>query len=299
LENRAARREVLATRIYGLIGTPIGHSLSPAIHREAFAELSMEAAYLPFEVAEDAFAAALAGARVLGIAGLNVTRPFKEVAAAACDRLAEAAARARAANVLVWRQDGSLEGDNTDGEAIRWALEERGVVPAGRAALVLGAGGSARGAAFSLAAAGARVAVCGRTEGRARALVADLALAGLEGRIVPWPDRFWAVAESQIVVQATPLGGGAKGRGSPLGRDTDSVPWAEGACLVELAYGPAVTPLARAAAAAGCTVVDGVDVLCRQAALSWELWFGLRGPLAAMQRAARAALAQSEGGDPT
>lgn len=273
------------TRVLGVLGASVGHSLSPRMQSAAFAHLAMDAVYLPFDIAPGALARALYGAQALGLWGLNVTAPHKERAFALATEVTAAAGRAGAANVLRLLPDGRILADMTDGDAITDALRARDAAWAARLApdapaLVLGAGGVARIAAVALADCGASVAIAARRPEAADALAAHVRALGGRARSVAWAERAQAAADAPLVVQATPLGGGVRPRGDPLG---DAAP--PSGCLVELAYGPDPTPLERRARAAGAEVVDGREILARQGARSWRLWFGLDGPLDVMWRA--------------
>jgi shikimate dehydrogenase len=273
------------TRVLGVVGAYVGHSLSPSMHARAFAHLAMDAVYLPFDVPVGAFARALAGAQALGLWGLNVTAPHKEIAYTLATEATPAAHRARAANVLRLDAGGHVVADSTDGQAVidalrardeRWAAATSVCAPA----LVLGAGGVARACAVALAEAGATVAISARRPEAAAALADGVGHLGGQALAVPWPERLTWAARSPLVVQSTPLGGGVRPRGDPLGGEV-----LPGGRLVELAYGPEATPLERRARVAGRDVVDGREILARQGALSWRLWFGIDGPLEVMRRA--------------
>jgi shikimate dehydrogenase len=282
----AAARSVM---LLGVVGESVGHSLSPAIHTAAFRHLGMAAAYLAFDVPATALARALAGACALGVVGLNVTAPHKERAYELATRVGPAAAAAGAANVLRLGPDGAIDADSTDGYAIVTALTARrpewahALTPTSPA-LVLGAGGVGRTAAVAIAQAGAAVRVAARRPEAAEAVVGHVRSLGGRADVCPWSERGVWADRAPVVVQATPLGGGARPRGDPLPHDALPAD-----VLVELAYGPAPTPLEARSAAAGRTVVDGREILARQGARSWRLWFGIDGPLEVMLAAVRAA----------
>lgn len=279
------------TALLGVLGFPARHSLSPRLHNRAFQHLAMDAVYLPLEVPPAGLSEALRGARSLGFRGLNVTMPHKEAVFA----LAEGpSARARAcgsANTLAWDDAGHLVADSTDGPAIWAALGARGV-ESGESrlpvALLLGAGGAARAAAFALAERGFVIRICARHRDRSADLAQALAGQGLTGEVVPWSERDAACGDARVVVQATPLGGALRPKASPLGEEAA---WRDDGVLVEMAYGEGPTPLETRVRNDGHAVIDGREVLARQAALSWELWFGVPGPLAVMEEALREDLA--------
>ena len=153
-----------STRVAGIIGDPVTHSRSPAIHNAAFRAVGLDWVYVAFPVATGAGEEAVRAGRVLGLAGLNVTMPHKAAAASACDELSDRAATLGVANTIVYRPDGTVAGDVTDGEGFVRALAEHGVDAAGRRVLVIGAGGAARAITLALADAGAGVTVSARRE---------------------------------------------------------------------------------------------------------------------------------------
>lgn len=268
-----------ATRLAAVIGSPVRHSLSPAIHNAAFAALGLDWRFVALEVAPGDCARALDGVRALGLGGLSVTTPHKDDAAALADERTADVELLGAANCLVPVGDGRLLADNTDGAGFVAALREAGVEPAGLRCCVLGAGGAARSLVLALARAGAAdVAVVNRTEGRGEAAAA---LAGGLGRTGGDAE----VREADLVVNATSVGMGGTG-GLPLdpsGLRPDQV-------VAELVVHPVRTPLLDAAAGAGCVTLDGVGMLVHQAAIAFERWTGVAAPTAAMAAAARSGL---------
>lgn len=270
-----------ATRLAAVIGDPVRHSRSPALANAAFAAGNLPWAMVAFEVPAGSGAGAVEAARVLGIGGLMVTMPHKAEVIPALDRLTPAAAALGAVNSIAWEGD-ALVGDNTDGPGLVASLRtDHGIELADRRVAVLGAGGAARSVVWAVADAGAaEVVVVNRTAARAEAAAA---LAGSVGRVAPVE----AVADADVVVNATSVGMGA-------GADDDGplpVPvevLGDHQVVVDLVYQPLVTPLLRAAAAAGARSVDGLGMLVHQAARSIERWTGIVPDLAAMAAAARA-----------
>jgi len=271
------------TRVTGVIGWPVEHSLSPAIHNAAFAELGLDWVYVPMPVPPGRVLAAIEGLAALGFAGANVTMPHKTEVASAVDELTEDARRLRAVNTIVV-VEGALEGHNTDAPGFdRFLRRDAAFDPAGRSVLIYGAGGAARAVALAAAQAGAReVAVAARTAARAEAVAETLEGLGVEHRWLPFDA---VTAESpELVVNATPVG--ARGEELPLpalGPDT---------VVVDLLYRPATTPLQARAREAGARVHGGLGLLLHQAAISFELWTGQVPPLETMSAAAVAALAE-------
>jgi shikimate dehydrogenase len=251
----------------GVLGFPVAHSRSPAMMNAAFAELGLDWRYLKLPVPPERFAETARALPGSGYRGANVTIPHKLAAHAMADELAPAAAAIGAANTLTF-EDGRVLADNTDAGGLLDALGED---PSGRTALVLGAGGAGRAAAWALREAGADVAVWNRTAERARALAEELGVEHAER-----PGR-----AADVLVNATALGL----RGEDLPAELGTQP---AALVVELVYGGEPTGLARWAEAAGARLVDGLEVLVRQGALSLERWTGRPAPLEAMRRAAAA-----------
>jgi shikimate dehydrogenase len=265
-----------ATRVTGIIGDPVAHSRSPAIHNAAFSAIGLDWVYVAFPVPAGRAAEALAGVRALGIEGLSVTMPHKTDAAAACDELTPTAARLGAVNAVVNR-DGHLLGDSTDGEGLVRALAAVGVEADGASVLVLGAGGAARAIVLALAGAGARGVVAARRPDAASS-AADLTSSA---RTIDFSRIVDAAHGVDVVVNATPLG--MQGEAAPF--DVASLP--EGSFVLDTVYHPAETPLLAAARARGLGCANGLGMLVHQAAVAFELFTGREAPLEAMWEAAR------------
>jgi len=216
--------------------------------------------------------------RTLGIAGLSVTTPHKEAVAAAVDELAPAATSLRSVNTVAVDEDGRLVGHSTDGDGFVASLTERGIVVAGAAVTVLGAGAAARSVIDAMGRAGARrIAIVNRTSANAAsaATLADSAVVGSADD----------VGSADVLVNATSVG---------MGTDElpcDSSLLRSGQVVADLVYHPRETALLRAARDAGASVVDGLGMLVHQAVLQQELWTKRRPDAAAMRRAAEAELA--------
>ena len=255
-----------------MIGHPVRHSLSPALHNAAFRALGLDWVYLAFEVEPGAAKAAVTAGRSLGLAGLNVTMPHKAAAAGAVDRLTPVAEALGAVNTVV-PEGMDLVGDSTDGAGLLAALAaDHGFEPAGRRCVVLGAGGAGRAAILALSRAGAaEVAVVAR---RREQVDTAVALAGPVGR----PGQPSDAVGADLVIIATPVT-------DRLPLDLDSAFFGPSQLVVDLSYRPRVTALMSAAAAAGATTANGVGMLVHQAALSFRLWTGADAPLEAMQAA--------------
>jgi shikimate dehydrogenase len=248
----------------GVLGFPVGHSRSPAMMNAAFAELGLDWRYFRLPVPPERFAETVRALPGSGYRGANVTLPHKLAAHELADELTEAAAAIGAVNTLSFEKDGRIAGDNTDAGGLLDALgKER---PA--SALVLGAGGAARAAAWALREAGAEVTVWNRTTDKARRLAGELGV-GQTDR--PGP--------AELLVNATSVGLSADD-------SLDDLPLVETATVVDLVYGPDPTPLFRWAKARGARVVDGLEILVRQGALSLERWTGRVAPVEIMRRVA-------------
>jgi shikimate dehydrogenase len=263
-----------ATRVAGVIGSPVRHSLSPALHNAAFSASGAPWVYVAFEVPPGEAHRALDAMRVLGIGGLSVTMPHKEQVAVAVDELDPAAAALRSVNTVVAQSDGRLVGHSTDGAGFVASLRESGVDPAGRRVVVIGAGAAGRAVVDALARAGAgAVEVVNRSRSRAEEAAQ---LAGAVGGVV----EPTAVADADIVVNATSVG---------MGSDALAVDPAllhAGQVVADLVYHPLETALLRAARLAGATTVDGLGMLVHQAALQQQLWLGTLPDAAVMREAA-------------
>lgn len=273
--------------VYGLIGRPVEHSLSPPMHEAGFEALGLDARYVTFEPADAA--AAIRGADALGVAGLNVTVPFKEDALAAV-RLDDLAARVGAVNTVDFSGDPPT-GHNTDVAGVTRALDHHGVSPDGAAAVVVGAGGAARAAAFALAEPAASLHVANRTEERAERLADDVRASLSDdldapttvtaGGLATLADR---VPAADLLVNATSVG---------MESDETPVPVEhlhEDLAVLDAVYAPLDTRLLREARAAGATTVDGAWMLLYQGVEAFERWTGTDAPIEAMNAALRAEL---------
>ncbi len=266
------------TKILGLFGYPVEHSLSPCIHNAAFRHLGINAVYVPFSVRPQDLESALAGVRALGLACVNLTIPHKMAALKLVDEVAPHARAVGAINTVVNR-DGCLVGDNTDLHGVTAALAETGTSFEGKTVVIAGAGGAARAAAFASAFGGARqVVVLNRTPGRASELVEDLgdcaALAGSLTDLTQW------LPVADILINATPVG---LHEGDPSLTDLDGL--RPGSVVCDLAYRPGGTALISRAKELGFSSVDGLSVLVHQGARSFTLWTGLDAPVEVMRRA--------------
>lgn len=278
------------TQLAAVVGDPVRHSVSPAMHNAAFRALGLDWAFVAFEVPAGEALAALAGVRVLGLQGLSVTMPHKADVAAGVDRLTPAAQAVGAVNTVVRRPRGVLEGDNTDGSGLVDALRsDEGFEPEGRRCLVVGAGGAARAVIRALAEAGAaEVVVVNRNPDRAETAAA---LARPVGRVGSPGDA----AGADVVINATPVGMGLSAPPEEEGLPLDPAHLGPGQLVVDLIYHPPLTRFLELARARGATAVNGLGMLVHQAARAFRLWTGEDPPLPVLSAAAVAALARDAG----
>ena len=271
------------TALYCIFGSPARHSLSPALHNAAFAELGINAAYLAFEPSsiEDAAQAM----RSLPIMGASVTIPFKSAIIPFLDFVDPLAQKIGAVNTVI-RRDGVLAGYNTDGEGACGAIEAAAGDAAALSVLILGTGGSARAIAFTLLDRGAKVFIAGRSGKTQTDLAANLsshfknvgslALADLDRETV---SRF------DVIVHTTPLG---MKQDDPLPLDPSFL--SQGQTVFDIVYRPHETAFLRAAGDRGCAKIYGIEMLLRQAAAQCTLWTGAEAPTEAMRKALTAFL---------
>ncbi|MCA1831541.1 MAG: shikimate dehydrogenase [Actinomycetota bacterium] len=265
------------TRVCCIIGWPVEHSLSPAMHNAAFRDAGLDWVYVPLPVPPDAVADAIAGIRALGISGANVTMPHKRSVIEHLDEVSDDAQRIGAVNVIV-RAGDRLLGANTDGQGfLRFLEREAGVQAAGANILLLGAGGAARAVGVALGDAGASVTIAAR-DGTSAAEACEAV--GPDAKAVPFEDAPSEAAAADVIVNATPLG--TAGLGTPIPAEAIE----SRHLVVDLVYAPPVTPLIAAARARGARAHNGIGMLIDQAALAFELWTGTPAPLEALSAAA-------------
>ncbi len=267
------------TALYGVLGHPVGHSRSPEMQNAAFAEAGLDAVYVALPVPPDRLGEAVAGAHALGFQGLNVTVPHKQQAAALCATVDPIAADVGAVNTLRRAAQG-WEGFNTDAPACLTLLEAAGVGTGARALLV-GAGGAARAAAWALLRAGAALRIAARRPDSARDVAQALAPRTAAGvaipRVVSWDDLAAEAEAADVVVNGTSVGLAGQPAALP------GIALRAGQVAVDFVYGD--TPFARAARASGARLVTGEQLLVRQGALAFTLWTGRPAPEAAMTAA--------------
>ena len=282
------------TKILGVIGAPIAHSLSPIIQNAALHEAGLDYVYTAFPVHREALASAVCGLCDAGVAGFNVTIPFKTEIMPLLDVLSEDAQRIRAVNTVVIASDGTMTGHNTDVTGFMAGFAARGIGLAGKRTVLIGAGGAARAALWGLLRSGVSSVCIGvRNLAKGKALCTDFAADGtLAVYCFDDPHFRDVLCTADIVVQTTPIG---------MSPQTDAMPPVDpaaispSAAVYDLIYTPAETAFLRAAAAHGCTTINGETMLVMQGAEAFSLWTGVRPNTDLMQRVLREELARREG----
>lgn len=277
-----------STTLVGLIGWPVSHSASPAMHNAAFAARDLDWCYVPLSVAREPaerVGDAVRGLRALGLRGANVTVPHKQAVMAHLDTLEPAARAIGAVNMILVDSTGRLVGDNTDAAGFAADLRSLGVDVRGASTLVLGAGGSARAIVYALAQSGARsVTIANRTPARAQELAGAMQPLFGACSIQAAPSGVTReVAGAHLVINCTSLGMTPHIDGSPW---PVGVPLRAGQTVYDLVYNPRETRLLREAARQGARPLGGLGMLIHQAALAFERWTGVDAPIEVMRTAA-------------
>jgi len=267
------------TVLYGIIGNPVSHSLSPAMHNAALAASGMDAVYLPFPALE--IEAAVTGIRGLGVQGVSVTIPHKETVMDLLDSIDPVAGKIGAVNTII-NKSGILTGLNTDWLGATRALEEA-IDLNGAKAVILGAGGSARAIGFGLLERGANFVLCSRTESRGRALADELGCSWIS---LDDTEQL----SGDILINATSVG---------MVPHIKNIPVPEGIVshfqvVMDIVYAPMKTRLLREAEANGCIVINGLEMLLYQGVAQFELWTGKTAPVSVMREALTGALAKKK-----
>ena len=255
----------------GVIGSPVAHSKSPRLHNYWLTTYGIRGYYVPMDVAQDDLREVLRALPKAGFVGVNVTIPHKESVLGLADQVTDRAALIGAANTLIFRADGSIHADNTDGYGFIENLRQGAPGWTGKEgpAAVIGAGGAARAVVASLIEIGVgEIRIANRTKARAEALRAEF---GPKIAVYDWVQAGNMIEGAATVVNTSSLG--------MVGKPELRVPLdglAKGTVVTDLVYAPLQTRLLREAEAAGCTVVDGLGMLLHQAAPGFERWFGVR-----------------------
>jgi 3-dehydroquinate dehydratase/shikimate dehydrogenase len=270
------------TAVLGVVGCPVAHSMSPALHNAAYEELGIDAVYLPFEVAEgegsfNRFLGAILAAGWLSVRGLSVTIPHKLAALKQADEVEPLTAKIGAANTLVLDEGGRIEAYNTDyAAAMRALCEGADLRPedlAGKTVAVLGAGGVSRAVVAGLTDAGCEVTICNRTVARAQELAEEFGC-----QVEAWDDR--GRLRPDILVNCTSLGMWPNQYETPMPKEALQ----PGTIVFDTVYNPPETRLLLHAAVKGCRLVDGVAMFVDQGALQMQHWFGRSGALGRMRQ---------------
>lgn len=273
--------------LLGVLGCPVAHSRSPAMHNAALQAKGIEGFYGRFEVAAESLTEAMRGIRALGIHGVNVTVPHKETVRLLLDEVDAIATRIGAVNTI-FRDKDRLVGTNTDARGLVRALERAEVAIEGARVVVLGAGGAARAAAVGLTEAGAaRVQIAARRPEQAQALLQDYqSLSAIDTTPVSLLDLNSCMAHCDLLVQATsaPLQGPKEAAAFADALPLDHLPQA--AVVIDLVYEPLETQVLAAARRLGLKTVDGLGMLLYQGAIAFETWFGGEGAPVEIMRAA-------------
>lgn len=262
-------------KVAGVIGWPVSHSLSPRLHGFWLEQAGIDGTYIPLPVPPEQIEQAIRALPALGFRGANVTVPHKEAALAAADQATERARLMGAANTLIVQPDGSILADNTDGFGFVENLRQGAPAwrPESGPAVILGAGGAARGVIGALLAAGVpAITLLNRTRSRAEALAVDLqkAFPSQPITVADWDQRAASLSEAALLVNTTTQG--MKGNPS-LDIALDALPLS--AVVTDIVYVPLQTDLLQRASARGNPVVDGLGMLLHQARPGFEAWFGL------------------------
>ncbi|MEO5761913.1 MAG: shikimate dehydrogenase [Vicinamibacteria bacterium] len=268
------------TKVYGLVGGDVMHSLSPAIHNRGFNEAGLDAVFVPLQT--ETLSTFFQAFPHLGLSGFSVTRPYKVEMVGRMHAVDATVAQCGSVNTVVVHDTGQLHGTSTDGLGVVAPLRKRGEIP-GKSVMILGAGGAARAAAVALEERGARVRILARSREKAVRVGAEIGCAAGDLSVL-------LNADWDILINATPVGGAS------LAEQT-LVPKAllkKGATVLDMIYDPLETRLLREAAQAGCTVISGFEMLLAQAAAQFEAWTGSEAPVEAM-RSAALLLAQTRG----
>ena len=289
------------TILVGLIGWPLGHSVSPAMHNAAFQALGLDGRYEALPVPPEQVGDLVRSLHARGFRGVNVTIPYKQAVMPLMDELSEAAQRIGAVNTIVVEPDGRLRGDNTDWLGFLHPLDERGFDLAGRSVLLLGAGGAARAVVYALVQRNiARLAIWNRNLDRAAELARHAAAldsslttgnrpGGIDNSQLSIPPGRFPVVNADLIVNTTPIGMWPHGDESPWPAELS---FPRSGLVYDLVYRPERTLFLRQAEVAGCPVQGGLEMLIVQGAVAFELWTGQKPPLDMMRAAARAALAE-------
>jgi shikimate dehydrogenase len=278
------------TKLCGVIGNPVRHTLSPAMHNAAISHLRLDYAYLAFQVKNAELGDTIKGMRALGMRGLNVTIPHKVAVLQFLDELDEMALNMGAVNTIV-NDNGKLKGYNTDAGGFLQSLLAAGFDPQNKKVVLLGAGGAARAVGFALACNKAQITVLNRGIELEQAILlaqhlSRAATSEIKALALDESNLAKALKTADLVVNATSLGMTPNVQHTPVPAHLLK----KELVVYDVVYSPLETRLLREAAACGCRTVSGLEMLVRQGALALELWTGQTAPVDVMRNAALAAL---------
>jgi shikimate dehydrogenase len=276
------------TKLVGVMGDPIEHSVSPAMHNIAFNAMGLDYVYVPFNVKKADLAKAVQAVRALNIRGLNVTIPHKVEIIPLLDDIDSLAGAIGAINVLV-NNDGILKGYNTDAEGFLHVLLEHGVEPEGKNVVILGAGGAARAIAFTLAGRGANLIMLNRTPANAAKCAADVSNAtGQTVEVLSLDEKNLsdAMERGHILVNTTSVGMFPEKNDALVSSNLIRPHF----IVADIVYNPYKTRLLIEAEKAGAMTINGLEMLIWQGALAFEKWTGKKAPLNVMRKGATQAL---------
>jgi len=280
------RNEVVSgkTRLCGIIGDPIEHTVSPVMHNAAFKQMGLDYLYVPFRVKQGELAKAIEGVRALNMRGLNVTIPHKVAVIQFLDELDHLAEKIGAVNTIV-NNDGVLTGYNTDGAGFLQALLESNIEPKGKNVVILGAGGAARALSFFLADRGAHLVILNRSleldwAKELASRISQIFTTEVGALELNRGNLVGVIGKADILVNATSVG---------MTPDIDQTPVASdllkpGLIVFDIVYNPIKTRLLRETEAAGARAISGVDMLVWQGALAFEKWTGVKAPVELMRK---------------
>jgi len=269
------------TRLCGVIGDPIEHTMSPAMHNAAFTQMGLDYIYVSFQVKEEELDKAIDGMRALNIRGLNVTIPHKVAVIPLLDELDPLAEKIGAVNTIA-NNNGVLKGYNTDASGFLQALLERGIEPEEKKVVMLGAGGASRAVSFSLVERGAHLVILNRRLERAEELAGRLSATlnkGVKALELVADNLAQVLGEADILVNATSVGMSPNINETPV----PSSLLKPDLVVVDIVYNPIRTKLLREAEAVGAKTIDGVDMFVWQGALAFEIWTGAKAPVELMR----------------
>lgn len=257
-------------KLFAVIGDPIAHSMSPAMHNDLFQAYGMDAHYQPLHVKRDSLKEAVIGLKAIGIAGFNITVPHKETIIPLLDKLDPLAEAIGAVNTVV-NKEGKFVGYNTDGSGYLQGLLTQFPTIKEKNILIIGAGGAARAIYFTLAQAGAkRLDICNRTAQKAEVLINDCPF-HVPSAVIGKEDAEENLADYQLLIQTTPIG---------MAPNIESIPFSlhnlkTDALVSDIIYNPLETKILREARNKGAKIQNGLDMFVYQGALAFEKWTGI------------------------